>query len=201
MSRGLLSRRESDPKDRPPCTGVTIRGVRYSNSAAKFWCGLIDEVTDEFPRCTRIELSAPVGVALSRRHLFPQLDLQKDMDDLVKLDFEKAMSEAIVAMNLMGPPAPVRVRLESGRESLFEDDLPLDCLDSETFLCLVAWLLEWAGVPQSRWNDDAVRGAFAARDLGRPVTYGLSFRISYQHVSEGLRRMEVGLAFSATRVQ
>lgn len=201
MSWGLLCRKDRDPKDYPPCSGMTVRGVKYSNSAAKFWPGLVEEVTEEFPQCTRIELSAPIGVALSRRHLFPQIDLQKDMDDLMKLDFDEAMSQAIAEMNLIGPPSPVRVRLAAGEGYLFESDLPPDCLDSETFLCLVAWLLEWARIPPSRWNDDALRGAFAARDIAKPVTYGFSFRLSYQPLSEGLRRLDVAIVFSVARGQ
>lgn len=192
---GLLDvgRKDDAPGDRRPVTdGFHIRGTRFDNTAAKFWPSLIDEVFEAFPSRPAMELSAPASDDLTRRHLFPELDMQRDMDRMIE-DGE-TMEDVLAELDITGPPAPVRLRLLREGEVVFEQVLPEDCLDAETFPCLVAWLLEWGGVPDSEWNAARQRGVFRGDDRQRQRSYAISFAVVTDHVKEGLLRRTVTLA-------
>ena len=65
---GLISGKKKDSK--PPsgsdvCTSLYVHGTRYTNTAAKFWPTLIDEVLEEFPHCATIELAASIAGTLA----------------------------------------------------------------------------------------------------------------------------------------
>lgn len=192
---GLLDLGKKDDvpdDDRPSTAALHINGTCFNNTAAKFWPGLVDEVFEAFPSRPAIELSAPASENLSRRHLFPELDMQRDMDRMIENG--DTLENVLAELELTGPPSPVKIRLLSAGKVVFEQALPEDSLDAETLPCLVVWLLEWSGVPDSRWNEDRQRGVFRGDDRKRGRSYAFSFTIVTNHVKEGLHHRTVTLA-------
>lgn len=188
-----LGKKDDAPDDeRPTATALHIKGTRFDNTAAKFWPGLVDEVFAAFPARPAMELSAPGADDLTRRHLFPELDMQRDMDRMIESG--ETLEDVLAELEITGPPAPVRLRLLRAGEVVFEQALPEDCLDAETFPCLIAWLLEWSGVPESKWNEDRQKGVFRGDDRQRGRSYAISFTILTDHVKEGLLHRTVTLA-------
>ncbi len=185
---GLLSDfKPNDPIDyRPRAQALFVLGVRYANAAAKFWPSLIDEIREDWPTCSLLELTAPSARDLNREHLHPELALQRGFDALWGADLQQVMRECLAEMELLGPPAPVRARLFKGAELLLSRALPLDSVDSETFSYLVAWHLEWARIPVDRWNGTAVSGTIRGEDRDRGRVYQMTFTLHNRHLSEGL---------------
>jgi hypothetical protein len=165
-----------------------INQIRYTNAAAKFWSSLIDEVLDDFPQCSMIELSAFSTARLEKDLLYPQRALEKDLNHLVFADMETMMKETIAEMEILGPPSAVHIRLGKGSEELYDSDLSLDCVDADIYPYLVVWPLAWAGIPDSAWNDERIEGEFTAVDRTRHLTYVVPFAVALSHVSEGLYR-------------
>lgn len=177
----------------PACDALTVGGVTYRHSAAKFWPRLIDEALALHPACTRIELAALTPEAFDPVRLDPHAELQRDARDLAEALMEDVIRETVAQLALYGPPPLVRVRLLEGDRELYAAELPGDCADAEVFVFLVGWLLEWASVPRDTWINLQLRGAFAARDQRRKRTYGLQFATRREHVREGLYRVVVAL--------
>jgi hypothetical protein len=193
---GLLNVGEPDayPTGRPATETLYVRRMPYRNSAAKFWPGLADEVAEFFPDRPDIELSAPSGTPLSRRALFPEEELQRDLDRL--MEEGRTLEDVLAELELTGLPAPVRLRLLSGGRVAHEQALPTDCLDNETFPYLVAWLLEWAEVPEDRWNAGSVEGRFSGQDAKRRRDYAMAFALSNEPIKEGLVQRTVKVTVS-----
>ena len=185
---GLISRRQGHPDSRPGPKSLYIDGIRYTNAAAKFWPSLLDEVSDDFPDCTRIELCAPASGLLNRDLLFPELALEADIRAMQGRSVRELMKDTLAELELLGPPAAVQVRLLAREKECLATELPPDCVDAETFPFLVVWPLEWAGVPETAWNDASVEGEFSGEDKRRGSIYGLSFRLTITPISEGLHR-------------
>lgn len=165
---------------------LMIGGERYGNSAAKFWSSLIDEICEDFPHCSSAELSAPVPGLLNRGHLFPEGALQNDLGRLLTADFEAEMESALAEISLLGPPSSIRVRLLDDEGEVFSGEIPADCADADILPFFVTWLLEWAEVPESAWNDSEVAGCVKAEDIKRAVSYSIPFTLTNRHLSEGL---------------
>jgi hypothetical protein len=196
---GLLNLGKTDDapdEGRPTTAALYVRGTRFDNTAAKFWPSLIDEVFEAFPARPVIELSAPASGPLGRRHLFPELEMQREMDRM--LESGETMEDVLAELDMTGPPAPVRIRLLRGGEAVLDQVLPDDCLDAETFPCLVAWLLEWGGIPTSGWDGPRQKGVFAGDDRGRKRGYLVSFTVVTDHVKEGLCQRTVTIAAAMT---
>ncbi|MDI6773995.1 MAG: hypothetical protein QME60_01165 [Verrucomicrobiota bacterium] len=193
---GLLTDfKKDDPIDeRPQARSLTVRGARYVNAAAKFWPSLIDEIREDWPACSLIELTAPSACHLNREHLHPELALQQGFEELRDADMADVMRECLAEMELLGPPSPVRARLFNGQEEMLVRDLPMDSVDSETFSCLVAWHLEWARVPAAQWNSRAVSGTIRAEDQERDRIYHMTFSLLNRRLSEGLFRRSLSIA-------
>ncbi len=168
-----------------------VDGVPSTNSAAKFWPSLVDEVRGEYPGCTHMELSVAATSPLVFEDLFPAWALQRGLDELEKADIRQAMARTLAELELLGGPTSVMLRLLANDDDLLLTELPRDCLDAETFPFLLVWLLEWAGVHHSRWNDESVSGEFAMVDLERRRRYELAFELRHEHMSEGLYRRTV----------
>lgn len=191
---GLISRKhDKKAPDEPGISSLFVGGVRYINSAAKFWPSLIDEVREDFPDCSLIELTASFAEKLHRRHLFPAIAFEEDFHLLLSENLRDAIREALAEMELLGPPSSVRIRLLSGRREVLSRGLPLDCVDAEIFPYLAVWLLEWAGIPASRWNSEFLSGDIMAEDRKRRLVYRLSFSLTNRHLSEGLYQRSVSI--------
>lgn len=182
----------SNSKDKGPAAGkpstdsLRIGGQLYSNSAAKFWASLIDEIGEDYPLCSSAELSGPVPGMLNRDHLFPETTFQNDLSRLLTADFETEMKNALAEIAILGPPSTIRVRLLKGEDELFTGEIPPDCADAEILPFFVTWLLKWAEIPESEWNESEVTGHVAAEDGKRAVSYDIPFTLTNQHLSEGL---------------
>jgi hypothetical protein len=172
-----------------------VDGVPSTNSAAKFWPSLVDEVCGEYPACTRLELSAAATAPLLFEDLFPSWSLQQGLDELRDADIRKAMERTLAELELLGGPTAVVLRLLSGDAEPLLKGLPQDCIDAETFPFLLVWLLEWAGVHHSRWNDDRVAGELTMVNHERRLRYELAFELLHEHLSEGLYRRTVSIRF------
>lgn len=179
--------------------GIVVRGERYVNSAAKFWPALADELIADYPACDAIDLEVLTDSVLERDLLFPASALQRELDRRQgRKDFREAMREALAQFEITGPPGAVHARLLAGPRVIAGRDLPRDCVDADVFPCLLVWLLEWAEIPQSLWNDPEVSGVFCARDRERRIHYRLQFGLRNEHVSEGLFRRALTLRFART---
>jgi len=172
-----------------------VDGVPSTNSAAKFWPSLVDEVCGECPGCTRMELSAAATGLLKFEDLFPAWSLQQDLDELKDTDIRQAMARTLAELELLGGPSSVTLRLMTDDAELLLTELPQDCLDAETFPFLLVWLLEWAGIHHSRWNDDCVTGELSMVNLERRLQYELAFEMRREHLSEGLYRRTIAIRF------
>ena len=139
---GLLdTERSKTPTHGPRVTAIFVSGTRFHNAAAKFWPTLIDEVGEEFPNCSLIEMSAPISGPLEQEHLFPALALERDLNALIHADFEEVMKKALAELELFGPPSSVRIRLCTDEGELLSRELPRDCIDAEILPHLLVWLL------------------------------------------------------------
>jgi hypothetical protein len=173
-----------------------VRGLPYDNTAVKFWTCLIDEVLSDYPPETGVALYGLAGGALISQLLSPESILQRDMERLEESDFRKAFEDAMSALQVLGPPAGVRLRLV-GRDCASEQDILLDYVDAEVLPFLLVWLLEWANIPDAFWNRERVRGDFAAEDRDRRVLYLVAFELRSRHLSEGLYEREITVKFKA----
>ena len=186
---GLITQKTGEmPADRPTPKSLCVNGIRYSNAAAKFWPSLIDEVAEDFSNCTTIELIAPAANPLVRSLLFPVIAMEEGMNALKGANLRDVMNDTLAELELLGLPAPVRIRLLAAEKEILATDLPLDCIDADTFPYLVAWPLEWAELPSDGWNRDAVAGRFTGEDRRRGIIYGVSFHLTNTHLKEGLYR-------------
>jgi hypothetical protein len=194
---GLFSDAREDPVPGRARAGAAlfIAGVRCANSAALFWPRLIREALELRPECTRVELSALTCGPLSAELLHPESALQRDIVRLLGADLHAAMRRVLAEMEAAGPPGAVTARLYAGRTLILEHGLPLDCLDAEILPYLMAWPLEWAGIPESRWNDGQISAAVVAEDRTARITYRMRFDLAGRHLSEGLYDRRISVQF------
>lgn len=186
MSRLISGKPDNEPPKPRGAPALFIGGIRYANAAAKFWSSIIDEVREDFPGCTSIELSASSAGELCRDLLFPQRSLERAIEEFAFRDLDTMIKGVVAEMELLGPPSAVQVRLASETSELFSGSLPLECVDAEIFPHLIVWPLAWSGVPDEKWNDAEVDGEIKAEDRRRRIGYDISFVLSAKHISEGL---------------
>lgn len=173
---------------------LIVNGIRFTHAAARFWASLLNEVARDYPDCNVLVFDTLSGAILTRDLLFPELALQRELDHLQPtVPIEKALKEALAEFEIFGPPGAVQLSLFTGNQETKRCELPLDCVDADIFAYLLAWLMEWAELPQSQWNLDHVEGAFLARnpDLtkNRAAAGGrVQFEFTRSHISEGLYR-------------
>ncbi|MFC1497823.1 hypothetical protein ACFLS1_05015 [Verrucomicrobiota bacterium] len=194
MSGLLRKQKKSAFKSCPGSDSLFIHGIRYANSAAKFWAGLVDEIREDFPDCDRIMLASYSSEILDRKFLFSELSLARSMESLMGVGFQRIMREAIAEMEILGPPGSVEIHLFSEEQEILAGELPLECVDAEIFPFLFVWLLEWAGIPESIWNNELLEGEIEAEDKKRHLEYNVSFRCISEHLSEGLYRRSLTLS-------
>jgi hypothetical protein len=166
--------------------------VRYDNTAAKFWTGLIDEVRDAHAPCSVIELTAPTCERLERKHLFPVVTLEHDLERWSDRSARPTLQAILAELEMLGPPAPVCLRLLAGEQVLLSEVLRQG-VDAEIFSNLVAWPLEWAEIPEFLWNNEFIQGRVVAEDRQTNTPYGFTFSLTNRHLSEGLYQRTVSL--------
>ena len=168
-----------------------VNGVRYANTAAKFWSALFDEAAEAYPTCDSLVLEAAGEQDLRPRLLNPLAALE-DALALPIEDVRGELADTLAMLSLVGPPAAVRVRVLAGTRELAVTSLPTACVDEEIMPTLTAWLLHWAEVPGCLWNLSQVAGRFAATTVdGR--RYAVRLELENTPLSEGLvqRRLVV----------
>jgi hypothetical protein len=188
--------REFDPSKRPARPGatvLTVAGQRYTNTAAKFWSGLLADVFWQNPECTLIEFASWLARPLTPDYLHPDRLISDGVRRLGEGSLREAIADAVAEMDLMGPPASVQIRmLARNRVILPWEPLPA-FVDAELFPFLFVWLLEWGNVPAAIWNSERVAGSFAASDKHFRCAYEIAFNMKTRHVSEGLHRLTLSL--------
>jgi len=189
---------------------LVVRGRRFQNSAAKFWSALVDELMMEYAGCRHVVLEAVNEGRLDPDLLFPEVGLERDLDFLANHagNIKAAWRKALADFELYGPPGSVGLRVypRSGKQTLLT--LPMDCVDAEIFLYLLAWLLEWSDLPLSAWNEPKIKGAFSAADPGfaeaspaHKIKYLFDFVIEHAPLSEGLFSWRLDLKFGRIGVR
>jgi hypothetical protein len=189
----LLSGRRKRADAPPGCQAMFVHGVRYANSAAKFWPSLVDEARELHPDCSRMELVTLSAGGLFAEQLYPELELEREVARAETIDVARAMRETLAVLEIAGPPASVGIKLFAGRRRVRTRVLPADCVDGEVFTFLTVWLLRWACLPAAQWNGERVAGRFAAEDRQRRLAYRLALRLANEHLSEGLYRRKLTL--------
>ncbi len=184
---------DGDPDRRLGSKSLSIREMLYANSAAKFWSSLLDEVIEDVPNCDRLSLSASCPGVLSKPLLFPEQSLQRDFDRLMQRDLAQVIQETLNELELFGGPSGVMISLFEGDKEIRSQRLPSECVDSDVFVYLMAWMLEWAAIPVEEWNATLVSGKMAAADGARGLAYKADLEFRNEHLSEGLYRREVML--------
>ena len=184
----------------PECFGaqaLDVRARRFRNSAAKFWSALVDELMSEYPGCARVALEAVNEGRLDPGLLFPEIELERELQrsDLSRAGINAAWRKVVADFELYGPPGSVNLRVyaPSGEQSRLA--LPMDCVDAEIFLYLLAWLLEWSDLPLNAWNEPEIKSSFSAVDPGRKFNYRFDFMLGHKPLSEGLFSWRLDLNF------
>jgi hypothetical protein len=108
------------------------------------------------------------------------------MERLERNDIQEAFDDALAALEIIGPPQAVCLRLLPPSGEGQAQEMTLDYLDADILPFLLAWMLEWANVPDSIWNDPCIRGQISAADQERGLRYQVAFELRTTHLSEGL---------------
>lgn len=172
-----------------------IRGVPYTNAAAKFWLALVRETRADYPGSDAMALTALMDGSLRVDMLFPTLALEREIQRTEKTGRCESLAALIAECELFGLPGAVQLEVCSGAETVSARALPCDCVDAEIFAYLLVWLLEWAEIPEKEWNADQVSGSIPAGDAERGVFMPWRVNLENTHLSEGLYRRRVLLAW------
>lgn len=186
MPRILKTEQDNSPKPDKAIGPVFVNNRRYNNSAAKFWYGLIDEINTDFPDCMEIELLSKSSGQLNRALLHPELNLERDLEQLLFIDLAAEIKNTIAELEILGPPSAVHIRLLSEGKEIISRDLPVDIIDSEIFPSLIVWPLEWAGIPDLFWNNEILEGNIHIADKKDAHAFNIAFSLGAKHISEGL---------------
>ena len=162
-----------------------IRGVSHANSAATFWAALLGEADACFPGCDNLTLRCLSDISLTRNLLFPVHSLEEFLNR-PPADPADALARTAAELDLLGPPAAVHLSVSRGGDVLYGEALPLDAVDAEILPFLLAWLLEWAGVPESQWAQASVAGSFEALDQPAGCRRRVAFALRQVPAAEGL---------------
>ena len=172
-----------------------IRGFPYANTAAKFWTSVLDEVFAAYPQGTALEMAASSGGLLMPTLLMPELILQRGMDRLAAQGDQETLQDAIAVLELTGPPGSISLRMIPPGKNAAPQAIELDYLDADLLPFLLAWLLEWASIPDVLWNQPRVRGAFAGDDPSRRFRYLVAFELRSRLLGEELYHRNLRLHF------
>ena len=189
MARMLGNESDKLPAATSKARTLIIGGVRFTHAAARFWASLLSEVAADYPDCNALVFETMSGTVLTRDLLFPEIALQRELDRLQPtVPIEQALKEALTELEIFGPPGAVQISLLANDREIRRCQLPLDCVDADIFAYLLTWLMEWAELPESQWNNDCVEGVFPVRDPDSTVSGRVQFKFTRSHISEGLYR-------------
>ena len=189
MARILGNESDKLPAAISQAHALIIGDVRFTNAAARFWASLLSEVASDYTDCNAMVFETLAGTVLARDLLFPEMALQRELDRLQPtVRIEQALKEALAEFEIFGPPGTVQLRLLTDNREIKRCELPLDCVDADIFAYLLAWLMEWAELPESQWNTDRVEGVFPIHDPDDVTNGHLQFEFTRHHISEGLYR-------------
>jgi hypothetical protein len=169
--------------------GYYVNGVRCDNSAASFWPVFLRETRENYPDGESVELRTLTGAELGRGLLDPKRQFEVEASLFDGLEVREHLAETMARMALTGGPACVLVTVLEAEGGGILDETTVESLDSESFVYLAAWMLEWAGVPESLWNRGELSGAAVLGDAGRNTADRLFFDLTREHVSEGLNEL------------
>jgi hypothetical protein len=178
-----------------------VHGKPYRHSAAKFWSSLLDEIAEDFPTCDRLVLESCDGAVFRADLLFPELDLEEAARAAAGRSLADCLRSVALEMEVCGYPSAVAIRLFARDAEILARDLPLDCVDGDLLPHLAVWLLEWAGLPETSWNDPVLAGFVAARDRRRGRAYAFDFELLNQPLHEGLMRRRLTLILRSDAVR
>ncbi len=186
---------EGEHCERTPAGRWLIGGRVYRNSASAFWPGLMDESVDRFPGCDRAVLVALSGGRIHPGLLAPEAGLAAALESNRDPQQTAAEIKELVARLELTGPGVVELTAFCGEERLGTVPDLVEALDSEIFLYLAAWLLEWGDVPPAEWDGAVVESDFVARDPDNGRRYDCSFTWHSSHLSEGLSERTLTLRF------
>lgn len=192
---GIINNTGGAKADSYGAKSLYVRGFPYANTAAKFWTSVLDEVFAAYPPGTALELAASSGGLLMPALLTPEIMLQRGMDRLAAQDNPETIQDAMAVLELIGPPGSIRLRMVPPGKDAEPQEIELDYLDADLLPFLLAWLLEWASIPDALWNEARVRGAFAGDDPSRRFRYLVAFELRSRLLSEDLYHRSLRLHF------
>lgn len=194
-----MSRMLADDNGRCAATAraLFVRGIPYANSAAAFWLSILREVREDYPPCDAMFLTALMEGPLQADMLFPTLALEREIQRTMLSRRPDSLDAMIAECELLGLPGGVELTLRAGHRQLCARELPRDCVDAEIFAYLLAWLLEWAEIPEAQWNAEQVAGGFAAALAPAGERLALRLELENTHLSEGLYRRRLRLTWDA----
>ncbi|MFA5042399.1 MAG: hypothetical protein WC381_03185 [Kiritimatiellia bacterium] len=194
MARILGNASDKIPAAISKARALIVGGARFTHAAARFWASLLSEVTSDYPDCNTMVFETLAGTILTRDLLFPEIALQRELDRLQPtVSIEKALKEALAEFEIFGPPGAVQLSLLANDREIRRCQLPLDCVDADIFAYLLTWLMEWAELPASQWNNDRVEGAFPVCDPDSTASGRVQFEFTRFHISEGLYRWRLSM--------
>lgn len=178
-----------------------VGGFPFLNTAAKFWTCLLDEVVEKYPPDTRVVIAGACSGQLGASLLDPEQLLQRDMRDLESDKAQQVLNDAIGVLELLGPPPGIRLSLVAADGEKILHEMVIEDIDAELMPFLLSWLLEWARVPDTQWNNKSVRGLFTGEDRNRMYSYKIMFELRNTLLGEELYDREVSLRCERTRVR
>ena len=176
-----------------------VHGVQFKNSAVQFWSNLVDELIYDFPLTSEVIFKSTSGVQLNRQMRYPENDAGWSLERLNETPVRQAWDEILAEIDLFGVPGPVMLEIpKSQNHDLIQ--YPLDTVDSDIFLFLLAWILEWSHIPEALWNDERITGAFWAEDRERRWVYRFALQFDTQDIHEGLFQRTLHLQYDRIRL-
>jgi len=171
-------------------------GVFHSNSATRFWSGLVEELLRRFPAGEQFELIVCPACDLLPDMLFPgRLDVTQ-WEGIADEELRRQFSRTLAELEVLGEPPVVRLRvLDSTAQCVSDTNLSPECVDADLFPFLLVWLLKWAGIPESDWNNDGLSGKFEAESLPGNRRFHLGFHLATENVAEELERWVLGVQY------
>ena len=94
-------------------SGWFVEGTWYSNSAAKFWAGMLDELKAAYPEAVSLSLEACVVGPLTPDLLDPRTSLQQMFDTHAAVDSEGELQRLVDELELLGPAGSVTYRIHA----------------------------------------------------------------------------------------
>jgi hypothetical protein len=186
---------EDEHGERTSAGGWRIGGRVYRNSAAAFWRKLMDELTDRFSGFNRAVTVTRSGGRIHPGLLTPEARLAAALESDRNPQQTAAEIRDLVARLELTGPGVVELTAFCGKERLGTAPDLVEALDSEIFLYLTAWLLEWGEAPSAEWDGTGVESDFVARDPDNGRRYDCSFTWHNSHLSEGLHERTLVLSF------